>query len=245
MRLNNAGNMSDFSFERLQQDLGYAFSDPQLPLQALTHKSFSNEQREPDVLHNERLEFLGDAVLELAVSARIYRLYPQIPEGGLTRIRAEVVCEKGLARIARRLRLGAGLRLGRGEEKCGGRTKDSLLSDALEALIGAVFLEGGFDAACRVVEKVFGSELDRQANIRYGTDYKTALQETLQARFGQLPEYRTVKVDGPDHGRVFTIEVSFDGRVLGSGAGSSKKQAEQKAASEALLHSFVVGLEEN
>ncbi len=236
--------MSDFSIEKLQQELGYVFNDPALPLQALTHKSFSNEQRN-DELHNERLEFLGDAVLELAVSDRIYKIYPDIPEGGLTRIRAEVVCEKGLAKIARRLDLGLGLRLGRGEEKCGGRTKASLLSDALEALIGAVFLEGGFGAACALVQKVFAQDLENSANIRYGTDYKTALQENLQARFGRLPEYQLTRVDGPDHGRVFTIQVSFDGRELGCGEGSSKKQAEQNAASEALLHSFVVGLEDN
>ncbi len=236
--------MSDFSIEQLQQDLGYVFVDSALPLQALTHKSFSNEQRNTDEPHNERLEFLGDAVLELAVSDRIYRIYPDIPEGGLTRIRAEVVCEKGLDRIAKRLNLGPGLRLGKGEEKCGGRTKASLLSDALEALIGAVFLEGGFAAACQVVVRVFSQELESSANIRYGTDHKTALQENLQARFGRLPEYELVKIDGPDHSRIFTIQVNFDGRELGCGAGSSKKQAEQNAASEALLHSFVVGLED-
>ncbi len=237
--------MSDFSIDQLQQDLGYAFDNLALSTQALTHKSFSNEQQGADELHNERLEFLGDAVLELAVSERIYRIYPDISEGGLTRIRAEVVCEKGLAKIARRLNLGSGLRLGRGEEKCGGRTKASLLSDALEALIGAVFLEGGFLAACEVVQKVFAQDIEDSANIRYGTDYKTALQENLQARFGRLPEYQLIKVDGPDHGRIFTIQVNFDDRELGCGEGSSKKQAEQNAASEALLHSFVVGLEDN
>ncbi len=237
--------MPDFSIEQLQQRLGYLFAAPELPRQALTHKSFSNEQPDKDEPHNERLEFLGDAVLELAVSERIYRRYPDIPEGGLTRIRAEVVCEKGLDKIARRLNLGAGLRLGKGEEKCGGRKKASLLSDALEALIGAVFLEGGYPAACAVVAKVFAEDLDHSANIRYGTDYKTALQESLQARYGQLPEYQLVKVDGPDHGRIFTIQVCFGERVLGCGEGSSKKQAEQNAASQAMLHSFVVGLEED
>lgn len=236
--------MSIFSLEKLQVCLGYHFSDPALPLQALTHKSFSNEQRGLDEPHNERLEFLGDAVLELAISNKIYHQYPDIPEGGLTRIRAEVVCEKGLARVAKRLDLGKGLRLGKGEEKSGGRKKASLLSDALEALMGAVFLEGGFMSVCSVVESVFADELDHAANIRYGTDYKTALQERLQARYGQLPEYELLRVDGPDHGRVFTIKVSFDGQELGCGSGSSKKQAEQHAASEALLHSFVVGLEE-
>lgn len=237
--------MSEFSIECLQERLGYFFHNPDLPLQALTHKSFSNEQRQAVVLHNERLEFLGDAVLELAVSERIYRIYPDIPEGVLTRIRAEVVCEKGLDRIAKRLNLGEGLRLGRGEEKCGGREKASLLSDSLEALIGAVFLDGGFASACEVVQTLFAQDLDDSANIRYGTDYKTALQEILQARFGSLPDYQLIKIDGPDHGRVFTIQVCFEDRELGCGEGSSKKQAEQNAASEALLHSFVVGLEDD
>lgn len=237
--------MSEFSLDQLQQELGYTFTDPDLPLQALTHKSFSNEQRDKDAPHNERLEFLGDAVLELAVSDRIYKLYPAINEGGLTRIRAEVVCEKGLNKIARRLNLGAGLRLGRGEEKCGGRNKASLLSDALEALIGAVFVESGYVAACNVVEKIFAEDIDHSANFSFGTDYKTALQENLQAGFGRLPEYQLVKVDGPDHDRVFTIQVSFDGQVLGTGEGSSKKQAEQNAASQALIHHFVAGLEDD
>lgn len=237
-------NQKPFSLEILQEQLGYTFADQDLSLQALTHKSFSNEQTGREVPHNERLEFLGDAVLELAVSERIYRLYPEIPEGGLTRIRAEVVCEKGLSRIARQLKLGSGLRLGRGEEKSGGRSKSSLLSDALEALVGAVFLEAGFPVACSVVERVFGTAIDAAAHIRYGTDYKTALQENLQARFGRLPEYQLLKVDGPDHGRIYTIEVRFEERSLGIGEGSSKKQAEQNAAAEALRHSFVIGLEE-
>ncbi|SHI72290.1 RNAse III [Malonomonas rubra DSM 5091] len=229
--------MSDY-IAGLEAALDYRFGNADLPLQALTHKSFSNEQSDP-TLHNERLEFLGDAVLELAVSERIYRRYPDIPEGGLTRIRAEVVCEGGLARIARKLNLGNGLRLGKGEEKSGGREKESLLSDALEALLGAVYCDGGFDAACAVVERIFGKAIDVTAKSRYGTDYKTCLQERLQAGYGRLPEYKLCKVSGPDHERVFSMEVRFDGKLLGSGSGPSKKRAEQQAAAAALDHALV------
>lgn len=222
----------------LETLLGYQFKNPQLPLQALTHKSYSNEQAVA-TLHNERLEFLGDAVLELAVSDWVYRRYPDIPEGGLTRIRSEVVCETGLAVVARQLKLGDGLRLGKGEAKGGGREKPSLLSDALEALLGAVYCDGGFAAACQVVEKIFTEMIEQTARSRYGTDYKTCLQERLQAGFGQLPEYHLAQVAGPDHERIFSMEVRFDGKLLGSGCGPSKKRAEQQAAASALDHSLV------
>lgn len=222
----------------LEAVLGYQFENPQLLVQALTHKSYSNEQSD-SVLHNERMEFLGDAVLELAVSEWVYRHYPDIPEGGLTRIRSEVVCEAGLAFVARQLQLGVALRLGKGEEKSGGREKSSLLSDALEALLGAVYCDGGFAAACGVVERIFVEAIERTARSRYGTDYKTCLQERLQALYGQLPEYLLTQVSGPDHERIFSMEVRFDGKLLGSGYGPSKKRAEQQAAAVALDHSLV------
>lgn len=224
--------------EKLELKLGYQFENKQLLLQALTHKSFSNEQSEA-AKHNERLEFLGDAVLELAISEWVYLHYPDIPEGGLTRIRSEVVCEVGLDAIARKLKLGEGLRLGKGEEKSGGRDKSSLLSDALEALLGAVHCDGGFAAASRVVEKVFVEAIETTARSRYGTDYKTCLQERLQAAYGRLPEYLLTQVSGPDHDRTFSMEVRFDGKLLGSGCGPSKKRAEQQAAAAALDHSLV------
>jgi len=221
--------------DHLENALNYTFCDRSLPLQALTHKSFSNEQSE-FVLHNERLEFLGDAVLELVISQWVFRQYPDIPEGGLTRIRAEVVSEKGLAEIARELDLGQGLLLGRGEERSGGREKPSLLADALEALLGAIFLDGGFAAACQVVERRFAAAIKKSALLRYGSDYKTCLQERLQACYNQLPEYVMTQVSGPDHDRVFSMEVRFSGKLLGKGSGSSKKSAEQKAAAAALDH---------
>ncbi|MCK5825738.1 MAG: ribonuclease III [Desulfuromusa sp.] len=219
----------------LETTIGYTFTDRQLLLQALTHKSFSNEQTE-FVPHNERLEFLGDAVLELAVSDWVFNHYPDIPEGGLTRIRAEVVSERGLSQIASRLQIGAVLRLGKGEEMSGGGEKPSLLADALEALLGAIYREGGFALVRQVVEKVFRDVIEKSALLRYGSDYKTCLQERLQALYGHLPEYRLVQVDGPDHQKIFSMEVFFSGKLLGKGSGSSKKNAEQKAAAVALDH---------
>lgn len=233
--------MQDSFLADLEQQIGYRFDDRLLPKQALTHKSFSNEQVADPAPHNERLEFLGDAVLELAVSERVFSRYPDIPEGGLTRIRSEVVSEKGLLTVARRLNLGAGLRLGKGEEKSGGRRKPSLLSDALEALLGAVFCDGGFAAACQVVEQLFAEPIELMAGSQYGTDHKTCLQEAIQARFNQLPQYALIQLSGPDHQRTFKMEVRFNGELLGIGEGSSKKIAEQQAAAAALNHSLLSG----
>lgn len=229
--------MSDF-LALLEKEIDYVFSNTELIIQGLTHKSYSNEQSGV-VAHNERLEFLGDAVLELAVSDWVYRRYPEIPEGGLTRLRAEVVSEKGLCSVARALNLGAGLRLGKGEEKSGGRGKPSLLSDALEAVLGAVYQDGGFTAAYRVVEKLFSSAISQSANLSYGSDYKTCLQERFQALYNCLPEYHLVETSGPDHDRMFTVEVCFNSQLLGRGSGPSKKGAEQKAAAAALDHSLL------
>lgn len=229
--------MSDF-LALLEKNIGYEFSKSELVIQSLTHKSYSNEQ--PGVVvHNERLEFLGDAVLELAVSDWVYHRYPEIPEGGLTRLRAEVVSEKGLCSVAKTLNLGAGLRLGKGEEKSGGRGKPSLLSDALEAVLGAVYQDGGFAAAYRVVETLFSAVISQSANLSYGSDYKTCLQERFQARHNCLPEYHLVETSGPDHDRLFTVEVRFENQLLGRGSGPSKKGAEQKAAAASLDHSLL------
>jgi len=233
--------MQDHFLDDLEEQIGYRFNNRLLLLQALTHKSFSNEQPGEPVLHNERLEFLGDAVLELAVSNRVFIHYPDVPEGILTRIRSEVVSEKGLLSISRRLNLGAGLRLGRGEEMSGGREKPSLLSDALEALLGAVFCDGGFAAACQVVDSLFAEMIRKMADSQYGTDHKTRLQEALQARFNHLPQYALIQISGPDHQRVFTMEVRFRDELLGVGEGSSKKIAEQQAATEALKHPLLSG----
>ncbi|MDX2481665.1 MAG: ribonuclease III [Desulfuromusa sp.] len=227
--------MQQYFFDELEKTIGYAFADRQLLLQALTHKSFSNEQSEY-VPHNERLEFLGDAVLELVISDWVFCHYPDIPEGGLTRIRAEVVSERGLSEIARQLQIGAVLHLGKGEQRSGGCDKPSLLADALEALLGAIYRDGGLPAVSQVIEKAFGAVIKESALLRYGSDYKTCLQERLQAQYGNLPEYLLAQVSGPDHERTFSIEVYSSGELLGKGSGSSKKNAEQKAAAVALDH---------
>lgn len=224
--------------QTLEPRIGYHFQDRGLLRQALTHKSHSNEQTEL-VVHNERLEFLGDAVLELVVSDWIYRHYPAISEGGLTRIRAEVVSEKGLAEIARKLDLSAGLLLGKGEERSGGRNKSSLLSNALEALCGAVYEDGGFAQAYAVLERFLVPEIEHCAHIRYGSDYKTCLQERLQELYGELPVYVVSETSGPDHERIYTMEVRMQEQLLASGSGTSKKAAEQKAAAAALDHALL------
>ncbi len=215
----------------LQQRLGHPFRDPALLAAALTHSSFANESREPAPVDNERLEFLGDAVLGLAVGLRLFRDFPAAREGELSRLRAELVSAPRLAVVARALGLGECLRLGRGEARSGGRDKENLLADALEALIGAVFLDAGFAAAGSVVEKLFAAAVPgAEPALR---DCKTALQELLQAR-RQRPAYRLAESSGPDHRRSYRIEVLVEEQVLGTGEGPTKKRAEQEAARRAL-----------
>jgi ribonuclease-3 len=224
----------DEEWGALTEKIGYRFRDPALFREALTHKSFSNEQTGSPVPHNERLEFLGDAVLDLAISQIIFRAFPAQPEGELTRIRAEVVQEKSLAALGRGLDLGACLRLGKGEAKSGGHDKDSLIADALEALLGAIFIDGGFEAALDIIEKLFSASVTQSARRKFGVDYKTRLQELLQARHGHPPVYSLTKTEGPEHQRLYTVEVRFDDRTIGRGQGKNKKGAEQQAAREAL-----------
>ncbi|WP_235606784.1 ribonuclease III [Syntrophotalea acetylenivorans] len=221
---------TDQDMQCLQDNLGYRFSDSSLLIEALTHKSYSNEQRGDLVACNERLEFLGDAVLDLVVSRYMFRCFPAAQEGELTRIRAEVVSEKGLSIVARTLQLGHFLRLGRGEERSGGREKDSLMANALEALLGAVFSDGGFDSACVLVERLFAKSIAEAAQRKHGLDHKTHLQEITQARYAQIPDYVLVSEDGPEHRRHYTVEVRLADKPLGQGQGSTKKKAEQLAA---------------
>ncbi|HKL48935.1 MAG TPA: ribonuclease III [Desulfuromonadales bacterium] len=217
----------------LERRIGYHFADPAVLLQAVTHKSRSNE-RAGATPHNERLEFLGDAVLDLVVSHDLFARYPQLPEGELTRIRAEAVSEKTLASLARDLHLGPLLRLGRGEFLSGGAEKDSLLADALEAVLGAVFQDGGYAQARQVIEPLFRKILDESVKRETGHDYKTRLQELFQSRYGHPPEYVLSRTEGPDHQRIYTVDVLLDGQPIGSGKSGTKKGAEQAAAGEAL-----------
>lgn len=218
----------------LQDSIDYRFDDVTLLAEALTHKSYSNEQPGGAIACNERLEFLGDAVLDLVVSRYMFRCFPDAQEGELTRIRAEVVSEKGLSIIARTLHLGGFLRLGRGEERSGGRDKDSLVANALEALLGAVFCDGGFESACNLVERLFAHLIAEAAQRKHGLDHKTHLQEISQARYALVPEYLLVCEDGPEHRRHYTVEVRLADKPLGQGQGTTKKKAEQQAALRAI-----------
>lgn len=218
----------------LEKRIGYQFINIALLREALTHKSYSNEQPGREVPYNERLEFLGDAVLDLVVSDLIFRAYRSVPEGELTRIRAEVVNERGLAEVARGLGMGGCLLLGRGEARSGGREKDSLVADGLEAVIGAIFCDGGLAPAATVIEALFAPYIGESARRKTGTDHKTRLQQLLQGRYGRPPLYVLLAAEGPDHDRIYTVEVLSDGEAIGKGRGRTKKAAEQEAASQAL-----------
>lgn len=218
----------------LEQRIGHRFSNRDLLARALTHRSYANEHRELSTGDNERLEFLGDAVLGLIVGHRLYLLPEGADEGDLSRLRADLVSAPSLARLARQLALGDCLLLGRGEERGGGRDRENLLADGLEAVVGAVFLDAGYAAAEAVVGRLFASLLQLSAVAPGHDDYKTRLQELLQARRQQRPEYRLVTTSGPDHQRCYEMEVLVAETVLGRGKGSTKKRAEQEAARWAL-----------
>jgi ribonuclease-3 len=216
----------------IQQRIAYQFSNIALLERALTHKSYANENRVP--YHNERMEFLGDAVLNLAVSEYLMRTCPDSTEGDLSRLRAAVVSEPALAAIAREIGLGSYILLGRGEEQTGGRDKDSLLANCLEALIASIYLDTGKEAAEAFVIRFFGDMIKKTCTSRGILDNKTELQELCQERLKQLPEYKVVSETGPDHQKQFEVEVWIKGRLSGRGIGRSKKEAEQRAAKEAL-----------
>lgn len=219
----------------LEARLGVTFRDRARALAALTHKSYVNEHRdEPGLADNERLEFLGDAVIDLAVSHRLMERFPGAKEGELSKMRAAVVDEAGLAGLARGLDLGPILRLGRGEELTGGRAKASLLADAMEAVIAAVFLGEGLPPVLGIVDRFLGEAFARAAAGTLDRDYKTQLQELSQSRLRATPRYRVVAERGPDHSKVFEVETDLRGEVLGRGEGRSKKDAEQAAARLAL-----------
>ncbi len=210
--------------------LGVAFADATLLELALTHRSVSAD--DPTRLDNERLEFLGDAVLQLAVTRKLYADFPDLPEGQLAKVRAAVVSGSTLAEVAKAVDLGRYLDLSPSEDRSGGRTKNSILADTLEAVIGAIYLDSGFDVAADVVLRVWGDRIDERAKNPGVRDYKTRLQEALAAD-GKRPVYESAGT-GPDHLRTFQATVSIDGTVVGAGEGKSKKAAEQKAAQQAL-----------
>jgi ribonuclease-3 len=215
--------------------LGLPLADRAIALAALTHKSYVNEHRDEEGLaDNERLEFLGDAVIDLAVSHRLMERFPSAREGELSKMRAAVVDEQGLSEMARALDLGALLRLGRGEELTGGRHKASLLADAMEAVIAAVYVGAGFAPVLAIVDRFLGEAFARAATGTLDRDFKTQLQEIAQSRLRATPRYRVVAEHGPDHSKTFEVETDLRGEVVGRGVGRSKKDAEQAAAKLAL-----------
>jgi len=214
--------------------LDYAFKNQELLSQAFRHPSYVYERDDAGVSDNQRLEFLGDAVINLAVSHLLMESFPEMKEGDLSKYRASLVSESGLHSIARELGLGDYLLLGKGEEQTDGRKKPSILTDALEALIGAIYLDGGFTDALRVIGNIFSPLLNNVCLDGSVSDFKTELQEYSQEAFQSTPEYRLERETGPDHNKTFYVAVYLRGDFLGKGKGKSKKEAEQKAAKEAL-----------
>ena len=217
----------------LEAKLGYTFHDRTLLEKALTHSSYANEAKRRETECNERLEFLGDAVLGLVVADWLYRNCPHVPEGRMTRTRAELVCENSLAETSTLLGIGEYLRLGKGEDHGGGRTRKSILADAFEATLAAVYLDGGMENAERIVRRLILSKLE-DAQDPGVADYKTRLQERLQGKNGRTVAYEMAGEEGPDHDKRFTAVVLIDGEEAGRGTGRNKKEAEQSAAREAL-----------
>jgi ribonuclease-3 len=217
-----------------ERRLGHRFRRPDLLELALTHRSYANERGGDE--HYERLEYLGDAVLGMVTAEWLYRSQPELPEGELSRLKAQLVSRGALARHAEAIDLGAALRLGVGEERSGGRTKPSLLADSLEAVFGAVYLDAGLPAAARVIHLMLAPMLEagEGRSQLLGADAKTRLQEIAQARGWELPQYRHTGATGPDHSRLYRVECWLAGRPAGAGEGSTKKLAEQRAAADAL-----------
>ena len=220
----------------LETAIGYRFKNISLLQNALTHSSYANERWHDSLKSNERLEFLGDSILGMIVAEYLFKTFPDRPEGELTRMRADMVCEKSLAAVAARIELGKHLMLGNGEEQGGGRNRDSILADAVESVIAASFMDGGMAAARQFIEKFILVEVP--VKKMHNADYKTALQELVQQKKNQVLAYALVGESGPDHDKTFQVEVSLNGTVVGCGTGSSKKRAEQMAAKCAIEQLF-------
>lgn len=217
---------------KLEQGLGYTFRNKALLENALTHSSYANENRERHLPDNERLEFLGDSILGFVVAEYLYCNFPDKPEGELTRIRADLVCERNLAEAAATIELGSYLLLGHGEEQGGGRKRDSIVSDAMESVIAASFMDGGFAAAKEIIDRLILSNIPKGRPRNF--DYKTAFQELVQRKKDQQIHYELTGESGPDHDKHFEVEVLLNGKAVGHGVGSSKKRAEQAAAEAAI-----------
>ena len=220
--------------EYLAEELGYCFADQEFLYQAFRHPSYVYEKNYQEIQDNQTLEFLGDSVINLAISHLLMQAFPEMKEGELSKRRASLVSENGLSCIARELELGDYLLLGKGEERTNGREKLSILTDALEALMGAIYIDGGFTNALRVITRLFGPLLNRTGFSTSIEDFKTVLQEYSQDALQLTPEYRLERETGPDHNKTFYVAVYLKGNLMGKGRGKSKKEAEQNAAKEAL-----------
>lgn len=218
--------------QEIETVIGYQFKEPELLRQALTHSSYANEKHLKKHSDNERLEFLGDAVLEVVSSEYLFKNYPKMPEGEMTKFRASIVCEPTLALCTKDIELGKYLYLGKGEDLTGGRNRKSILSDALEAVIGAIYLDGGFEAAREFIHHFILVDIE---NKKLFHDSKTILQEFVQGKYKEELHYELVAEEGPDHDKKFMVEALIGERVIGHGTGHTKKAAEQEAAYEALL----------
>lgn len=223
--------MNEANFQKV---INYKFHDPKLLKTALTHSSFSSESKEEMPYNNERLEFLGDAIFDAIISEHLYKRLETVEEGRLTKIRAIIVCEQSLFQCSRQLSLGDFLNLGRGEENSGGRERSSILADAMEAVIGAIYLDGGWEEVKTFVLNNFYQTIEEALSGKLFMDYKTEIQEKLQAHGDVDISYITDKEEGPDHDKTFYINLVFNGKIIGAGSGRSKKEAEQRAAKQAL-----------
>jgi len=218
----------------LEKIIGYEFRDAALLDNALIHTSYVNENKSMPKISNERLEFLGDAVLELVTSDYIFENFPKLSEGEMTKLRAGVVCEPSLASCARKIGLGDYIKMGRGEVASGGAKRDSVLSDAYEAVIGAIYLDGGYVSAQKFILDALKEDIHSQRGLRWIADCKTHLQEQLQ-KYSTAPiEYYVIKEEGPEHEKIFTVELAHEGKVMAQGSGRNKKEAEQSAARSAI-----------
>lgn len=224
--------LEGYTLKDLEERVGYSFRNTGLLKQALTHSSFTNEQKINKAGDYERLEFLGDAVLELVSSEFLFRLHPELSEGELTKLRASMVCEPSLAFCARDLELGKFILLGRGEENTGGRERESITSDAMEAVIGAIYLDGGMEPAKEFIDRFVLSDLEDK-QLFY--DSKSNLQELIQGKLKKEFGYELLEESGPEHDKTFRVSVQMEGECLGEGTGRTKKAAEQQAAYKALL----------
>ena len=222
----------DKNLEEFQGKIRYYFNDKELLIEALSHSSYANEKRKGRN-SNERLEFLGDSVLSIVVSQYLFEHFTHLPEGELTKIRASLVCEKSLYECAKQIDLGEHILLGKGEDNTGGRERVSILADAFEAVIAAVFLDGGLEAARRHILKFIPKDIDDRKPVSF-SDHKTILQEIIQKNPEEKVEYKLVGQSGPDHNKAFKVQVRLNSNVIGTGIGRSKKEAEQMAAKEAL-----------